>query len=289
NLHQIQFKDQIKLRAMETREHSWLPIPITVSLILLGWVIARLVPSEGPEVAFQILGSPLGLRFTPAFWIGIFSAALAATGTESLLQFHPRFREEAPWRQIGRLIPSIWVAVGGLTFTLQLPLSPLWLIGLGLGGAALTLAMLGERYRLETTGVSRLMTPLLTQALIYLVTLAAIVWIFQSGLRTLVLMLISGILAAGLALARLVEAEIPERRRWLYVALIGWSMATVAAAFRYWTLSAVTLGLWWMILLYELVEMSLWHLQGRVLSPRVAVEFGSLGFLIALLARWVAG
>lgn len=274
---------------METREYSWLPIPITVSLILLGWVIVRLFPSEGPEIALQILGSPLGLRLTPAFWIGIFSAALAATGTESLLQLHPRFREEAPWRQIGRLIPSMWMAVGGLIFTLQLPPSPLWLIGLGLGGAALTLAMLGERYRLETTGIPRLMTPLLTQALIYLVTLAAIVWILQSDLRTLGLMLISGILAAGLALARLVEAEIPERRRWLYTALIGWSMATIAAAFRYWTLSPVTLGLWWMILLYELVEMSLWYLQGKALSPRVAVEFGSLGFLIALLARWVAG
>jgi len=274
---------------VETREHSWLPIPITVSLITLGWVMVRLIPSEGPEIAFQILGSPLGFRWTPTFWIGIFSAALAATGTESLLQLHPRFREEAPWRQIGRLITPMWVAVGGLTFTLQLPPSPIWLIGLGLGGLALTLAMLGERYRLEATGVSKLVIPLLTQALIYLVTLAAMVWIFRMGLRTLVLMLISGILASGLALARLVEAEIPERRRWLYAALIGWSMATVAAAFRYWTLSPVTLGLWWMILLYELVEMSLWHLQGRALSPRVAVEFGSLGFLIALLARWVAG
>lgn len=274
---------------METHEHSWLPIPITVSLITLGWVMVRLIPSDGPEIAFQVLGSPLGFRLTPTVWIGLFSAALAATGTESLLLSHPRFQEEAPWRQIGRLITPMWVAVGGLMFTLQLPPSPLWLIGLGLGGLALTLAMLGERYRLEATGVSKLATPFLSQALIYLVTLAAIVWILQSGFRTLLLMLISGVLAAGLALARLVEAEIPERRRWLYAALIGWSMATVAAAFRYWPLSPVTLGLWWMILAYELVEMSLWFLQGRALSPRVAVEFGSLGLLVALLARWVAG
>ncbi|MCS7251800.1 MAG: hypothetical protein NZ572_05140 [Thermoflexus sp.] len=259
-----------------------------MSLVLLSWVSTRFVPAEGPEVALHVLGSPLGLRFTPAFWFGIFSAALAATGTESLLQFHPHFRGEAPLRRIGRLISTVWVAIGGLIFTLQLPLSPLWLAGLGIGGLALTLAMLGERYRVETGGVSRLVAPLVNQALIYLVTLAAIVWIFQSGLRTLVWMLTSGVLAAGLALARLVEAEIPEGRRWLYVALIGWSMATVAAAFRYWTLSPIVLGLWWMILLYELVEMSLWHLQGRVLSPRVAAEFASLGFLIALFARWVA-
>jgi len=275
--------------ATDARGGAWLPISVTVSLVLLGWVIARLIPPEGPEVAFRILGSPLGVRFTPVFWIGLFSAALAATGTESLLQQHPRFREEAPWRQIGRLITPMGVAVGGLTFTLQLPPSPLWLLGLGFGGIALALAMLGERSRLEAAGVSGVVMPLLTQALLYLVTLAAIVWILQNGFRTLLGMLLSGVLAGGLALARLVEADIPERRRWLYAALIGWSMAAVAAAFRYWALSPVTLGLWWMILLYELVEMSLWHLQGRTLSPRVAVEFGALGLLIALLARWLAG
>lgn len=274
---------------METHERPWLPIPITVGLILLGWVIVRLVPSEGPELAVQILGSPLGVRLTPTFWIGVFGAALAATGTESLLQQHPRFREEAPWRQIGRLITPMGVAVGGLLFTTQLPPSPLWLIGLGLGGLGLALAMLGERHRLELAEGRKGLFPLLAQGLIYLVTLAAIVWVLQSGLRALMRMLISGILALSLASARLVDAEIPERRRWLYAILIAWSMATVTAALRYWTLSPVTLGLWWMILLYELVEMSLWHLQGRALSPRVAVEFGSLGLLIALLARWLAG
>jgi hypothetical protein len=154
---------------------------------------------------------------------------------------------------------------------------------------ALAAAMLGERYRLETHGIPALVTPLLVQALGYLIALAAIVGVFQSGWRTLSHMILGGLIAAGLAATRLVEAEVPERRRWLYVALIGWSMAAVAAAFRYWTLSPVTLGLWWLIMLYELVEMSLWHLQGRTLSPRVAVEFGSLGLLVALLARWLAG
>ncbi len=270
---------------MENPERAWLPIPITVSLVLLGWVSASLLPAEGPEASLQILGSPLGIRLTPAFWIGLFSAALAATGTESLLHSHPQFRAEAPWRQIGRWITPMWVAVGGLIWTLSLAPSPAWLISVGLGGITLALAMRGEQYRLEGAGVPKLVP----QALVYLVTLAAAVWIFQEGVRTLARMALSGILAAGLALARLVEAEIPEGRRWIYVGLIGWSMATVAAAFRYWALSPITLGWWWIILAYELVEMSLWSLQGRALSPRVAVEFGSLGLLVALLARWVAG
>jgi hypothetical protein len=274
---------------METRAPSWLPIPITVSLVVLGWVIARMTPPEGPEIAVRILGSPLGLRWTPALGIGLFSAALAAAGTESFLRSHPRFQEESPGRQLSRLITPAGVALGGMLFTMGFPVSPIWWVGLGLGGMALAAAMLGERYRLETHGIPALATPLLVQALGYLIALAAIVGVFQSGWRTLSHMILGGLIAAGLAATRLVEAEVPERRRWLYVALIGWSMAAVAAAFRYWTLSPVTLGLWWLIMLYELVEMSLWHLQGRTLSPRVAVEFGSLGFLVALLARWLAG
>lgn len=273
---------------MEQEETTWLPVPITVSLVVLGWVMVRLFPAEGPEFSVQILGSPLGIRLTPAFWIGIFGALLAAAGTEALLRTHPRFPEESPWRLMGRWITPMGMAVGGLVFTRSLPTGPAWLLGLGLGGLGLALAMVGERYRMEVAGLRATLVRLAHPALGYLVALAAIGWGFQSGLRTLTLLGLGGGIAAALALARLAEAEVPERRRWLYGGLIGWSMGTVAAAFRYWTLPPVVLGLWWMLALYELTEMSLWHLQGRRLSARVAVEFGGLGLLIAWLARWLA-
>lgn len=256
-------------------------LSIVVSLVLLGMALPSIIELPDEPLSFTILDFPLTLNLSGTWLLVGILAALACTGTDSLVRSHPRVRSAGPSYAITFCgLPSLLTLAA---FSLLSPFSPnrpLWLGGLALTGFALSLTIIGQYRTIERDDAHYGIIRMGLNLIAYIVALVLYITIFDIKVQGLLsaagVLLVSGLLA--LDLLRVGDVK----RTWIYALVAGLAMGEMAWALSYWEVSSLAGGMSLLLLFYIITGLSQRGLSGR-LTRRVLIEFALvaiLGFML---------
>jgi hypothetical protein len=264
-------------------------ISVLVGTIVLGLALVRFIDLPVREIGFQALGSALGFNLTTTATMLIVLAALAATGTDSLLRSHPK-AQVAP--QAGAF--ALWtlpvLTVLGLELALsRLPGNELWWLGLAASGVIVALVLAAEYISLDPEHPLYMPVQLGLTGLSYALALALFAAIYALKGRALVTATLASAVAAALALRLLWMHTRRLGAALLYAGIIGIGLGECMWALGYGRATPLAAGLLLLLIFYLGTGLSQAALQGG-LNRRALIEYGlvaALGLVIVL--RFVLG
>lgn len=238
---------------------------------------------------FQVLGSPISLNISDTLVMAAFVALLAASGTESAIRVHPRFRQSGGqrWKTW-----SYWALPAALSILVvvtipQLPTLLAQAGGLVLLGILVTITLFALYATVDpsTSGFRR--GRLVLNVLAYASALALFLLVYQTHTRSL----LSGSLVALTAILLAVELlrSTTDRGELVlsHALVVGLVLGESTWALNYWPLPGLTGGLLLLLIFYLIVSLAQHGLQNH-LTRRVLIEF-ALFALFALLLIAVVG
>lgn len=288
---------------------------VLIWVVLMGLAAQRFLTLPTRIFTTGVLGSPITISITTNTILGVLLAGLVASGTEAVLQAHPRSRyqparlpQPSPAAGMGWL-PQDNSVESGLFFSpfttaarwvfwalpialvvvalLLLPVAPsslYWLVGVILTGMALGLSLAGIYSTVDPFAIGYRRARLGLNALTYTVAVALFLVVYRTRVRSIVsateVTLVSGLLALEL----LRGSERPVRLVVLYAGITGLLLGQATWALNYWRLDSVTGGLVLLLLFYNIVGLSQNGLQGPI-RRRVLIEHGLIS-LAALAFIW---
>jgi hypothetical protein len=210
------------------------------ALVLLTYGLVRMVVLPSVETELEILGLFIKIEFKTQSVMLILAAALAAAGTDWLIQAHPKIHQKRASAESWVIPGMAALAVGVIIIRIQAG-PPLW-IGLLLGALLLVAVCTAEfivsyvpdpRYELVANILLGLALLLLT---------AAFTTIYVSQVRAL--FAIPLIFSASFVISwRLFRLNFPTRRVWPWAILISSITSQIAIGLHYWPLSALRMSL----------------------------------------------
>lgn len=214
-------------------------LSILTATVLLIYALARFVDLPAWSFGVQLPGFYFGFTFKPQDLISILIAVLTASGVTWLLRDHPTAVKKPLLEHL--FLPALTTWAINLPLS-QIPFSPLWWIGFGLGGLLLVLVLIAEyvvvdpedaRFAPAAAGLT-----ILSFAL-FLVLAAALRF---SGLRLFQAVPLLAT-AAGLVSLRALRLRLPRRRVFLQTGLVTFITVQIASALHYWPMTPVTFSL----------------------------------------------
>lgn len=223
--------------------HTHLPqadrLSAIIALILLAFALAHFIRIPERELAIQLPGLYLGIRFGAQQLIAMLVAVMTASGADWLLRSHPHL--ETRWRIEHWLLPGITAWAIGLPL-LQLPLQPAWWIGFVVGGAALTLVLIAEYIVVDPLDIRRAPAAAGLTAVSFALFLVLATALNFAGLRLFLLLPLIG-LAIFLVSLRALRMRLPDGWAFPEAGLATLVTLQIAAPLHYWPLAPVSFGL----------------------------------------------
>ena len=210
-----------------------------VATVLLAYALTRFVNLPARLFSLQLPGFYFSLEINPQNIISLLIAGLTAAWAAWILRQHPALGKKALIEH--QLLPGLTAWVIDLPLS-QIPLSPLWWVGFGLGGGLLVLVLLAEyivvdpddaRFSPAAAGLT-----ILSFAL-YLVLAASLRF---AGMRLYQLVPILA-LAAGLVSLRTLRMRFPRRWAFLPAGVVTFVTIQIASALHYWPITPASFGL----------------------------------------------
>lgn len=254
------------------------------ALVLLTYTLIRIVVLPPVETEFVLLGLVLRIEFNTRFVMLSLAAALAAAGSDWLIQSHPKV-DTGLVRAKHWVIPGL-AALGSGAILTRLPEGfTLW-IGLALTAILLIAVLMAEFIVIDPTDPRHDMASISLTALAYLLLIGVFFTIRALDMRAAFAIPLILFVAAIVAW-RLLRLDQLGRSAIRYASLIGAITAQIAWALHYWPWpplrGAMILGL----TVYLGNGMSLTHYEKKVERKRI-LEFMTLA-VIALLAILTLG
>ncbi len=257
-------------------------LSVLVAALLLGSVLFRFI--ELPEQVWELhlLGSPLGIRVTSVWLLITLMIGLVCTGTNLILHGHPRL-EEHP----GRPIYISWILPGlvtGLSAYLLAYASmwPLWVGGLALTGALVSLTVSAEYTAVSPESPGYPVARLALNVLAYLLAFILFAIIYHTRTRSLVTATLALLTAMLLALDLLSVADVQPRRVVTFAGIVGLIVGESTWALNYWQISAWAGGLFLLLIFYIVANAAHQYLLER-LSRSVLAEFAAVAVIVLVI------
>jgi hypothetical protein len=224
-------------------KHKYLPdadrLSILAAMILLAYALARFIQVPSREFGVQLPGVYISVEPNVYTFIALLVAGLTASGAHQLLRDHP---ELGSLRTIGHwLLPALTAWVIGLPL-FQLPLSPIWWLGFGLGAAMLILVLLAEYIVVDPDDMRYLPAATGLTAVSFALFLALAIALRISGSR-LIFIVPAVLFAAGLVSLRTLNLRLPGQWQYTNAVVIMMVTGQFAAALHYWPLSPIAYGM----------------------------------------------
>jgi hypothetical protein len=228
---------------MEAQEHRHLPsldrISIVSAAVLLVFALVPFLGSSTSSLKFQIQGIVFEFPTNYASLISFVAAALAAAGTDWLLQSHPHRGNQSR-------LPH-WVLPGLTAWAIGVPLSRLkvgggWWIVFGLGNALLILVMVSEYISMDLADIRYMPSTLGLTAVAFALFLIVIVAVRGVGLR-LYLMIIMIMPFTFLIALKTLFMRLEGKWCWVWSGVIALVVGQIAFGMHYAPLSPLRYGL----------------------------------------------
>lgn len=252
-------------------------LSVLLAAVLLAYALLRLIDREPLLFMVRLFGLDLSIPFDATLLAPWLVAGLSASGVDWLLRGHPRYdgrRTLQHW-----ILPALTALVLGiLLFNLSFGLA--WWLSFALGGLLLLVVLLAEYIALDAADVRY---PAATAGLVALSFALFVILVFTLAYaRVRLLVLILAVFpAAGMVTLRAIHLQAGKwDLPWAFSC--GFVIVQLAAAFHYWPISPVQLGLALLGPLYALTGLAL-NLHEAVSLRRIGLE-AALG----LAAFWAA-
>ena len=250
----------------EYRSH----LSVAIWIVLASLTFGLLVTIPERVYSISVFGSPVDFRFSAAFLAGLVALAATWAGLEAALRTHPR-KDLLQHTFMFWGLPTAIVLTGAVLLP-TLENQSVWLITLGLTGAALAASMAGEYHTVDPDSPSYGNARLLLNVLSYAVAALAFVLIYFSRSRSLVSATLIGLIAGLLALDLLRGSRASNRLIFLYSALVAFMLAQFTVVFNYWPFASVRVALILLVGYYLLVGLAQQALRQEITRRRV-VEY----------------
>lgn len=274
------------------------------ALVLLAYGLIRIVVLPTWHVEFNLLGLLIRFDFNARTVMVALSGALAAIGSEWVMQSHPLSpsgrqatnrsappvspSRSSPLQSPGarsRVLPGLAALGAGAVLPL-LPLGPVWVIGLMAAGGLVFAVLLAEyvaldrddpRYPAAAAGL-RSLGILIVVGVSYAARANSIRAIFA----------VPAVFAAvSLVSWRSLELEVPRSPAWLYAVACGLLAAQLAWGLHYWPVSPLQMALLVGLVSYLACGLGIANLRGN-LRPAVLYEFAVLAVVTLAAVLLVA-
>jgi len=271
-------------------------LSVVTAALLLAMALLRVLEAPGRVLQLNVLGSPLGVTFSPATVMLLIIAGLAVSGTELLLREHGALRERAEAGESASTA-MFWIVPVLLSLALAIWLNGLsdlglWALGRVAAAVLVPLALAAEYATLDVrVGQGGRMSGWLQWSyavLVHLTALLGFMVVYGANLRGLLAgpLVFAG---AGLLVARLLWPLVGDARRaLLYGVVAGVGPGEMVWVLNYWPLSALQGGLVLLILFYVVVGLLQQWLLGTF-NRRVVLEYSGVAVVAVVLVLVVAG
>lgn len=261
---------------MSYRDH----LGVTISIVLLGLILAFLIPLPEWRFVFTPLGAEVELYFTALSQLTALVAGLACVGTDVVMRDHPRVRG----RSLAYTL-TFWPLPGALiALSLALLFRMRWwssrLVIVALTGTILALIVGLERHSVEAEGKVRDLSRFVLNVAVYVVGLLAFSALYGAHVQGV--LAATGAFLVGTALAlRPLRQEQELIRMWLYAVLTGLIMGELMLPLLYCSLSPAVGGAFLLLVFYSVTTSAQRELAGGF-QRRDAFEIGAV-FCIGLM------
>jgi hypothetical protein len=261
-------------------------LSLLVAVILLGNVLFRFI--ELPEATWQVraLGSAVGLRVTGSWLLIALMVGLVSAGTNFVIRDHPAVGKH-PERPVfvSWILPAALAGLSAHLLSLA-PTRQLWIVGLALVGAGISLAVAAEYGSMAPEAPGYAMARLALNVLAYVLAFAFLTLIYRSRTRSLLSASAIALATGLLSLDLLSGADVQFWRVLTYSAVVGLVMGECTWALNYWRITAWAGGMVLLLVFYGMTNIAHQHLLER-LSAGTIVEFASVivVVLIVILLR----
>ncbi len=212
---------------------------LLMALILLIFALAQFLRLPGGALSLQLPGIYLELEFGSRQLVGLLAALITASGTDWVLQTHPRYKER---RRLDHwLLPGItsW-AIGIPLF--QISISPIWWLGFILGGILLSLVLLSEYFVFDPDDLRYPFAAAVLTAVSYALYLLIATALQHSGLR-LIMILPALSISVFLISLRLLRLRLENKWAVPEAALTSFLVIQIASPLHYLPINPISYGL----------------------------------------------
>ncbi|MFO7918003.1 MAG: hypothetical protein R6V13_07985 [Anaerolineae bacterium] len=236
---------------MSHRDH----LGITISIVLLGLILAFLIPLPEWRFVFSSLGADVELYFSALSQLTALVAGLACVGTDVVMRDHPRVQGRSLVYTL-----TFWPLPGALVaLSLATIFRMRWwssrLVLVALTGLVLGLIILLEWRSVEAEKGIRNLNRLVLNAAVYVVALLAFSALYVARVQGI--LAATGALFVGTALAlRPLRREQGLVRVWLYAVLTGLIMGELTLALIYCPLSSTIGGAFLLLVFYSVTTLA---------------------------------
>ena len=250
--------------------------------VLLAFALARFVDLPPRQFGVQLSGFYLGFEFNPQSLSSLLIAGLTAIGAHWLLREHPAVEKKRLLEHL--FLPALTALVIGQPLS-QIPFSPLWWVGFGLGGLLLILVLIAEYIVIDPDDVRFAPAAAGLTILSFALYLVLTVALRFAGLRLFLLIPLLAT-AAGLVSLRVLRLRMPRRWAYLQAGLVIFITTQVASALHYWPFTPAAFGLALLGPAYALTDLAGNLAEGEPLS-QAAIEPAVVLGLIWLAALFI--
>ena len=234
-------------------------------------------------MSFEALGSPISLQISDTTLMAAFLALLSASGAESAIRTHPRFRQRnGLWDTWSYWALPAALSILAVILIPQLPSRSAQAVGLLVHGALMTLALFGLYATVDQGASGFRRGRIFLNVLAYACALALFLLVYQTRTRSL----LSGSVVALTATLLAVELlrSTTERGKLVssYALIVGVVLGETTWALNYWPLPGLTGGLLLLLVFYLTVSLAQHGLQEH-LTRRVVIEFAIFAIFALLL------
>lgn len=270
---------------------SW-PLPerdqigALAALILLAYGLIRIVVLPTSHVEVELLGLAVQFEFNARTMMVGLSGALAAIGSEWVMQPHPLIQMRAggiPGRS--RVMPALAALGAGAVLPL-LPIGPIWVLGLGIAGGLIFGVLLAEFVALDRDDPRAPAAAAWLRSLGLLIVVGVTYAARASGLRA-IFVVPTVFATVTLVSWRAIGLSAARSRAWLYAVSSGLLAAQLAWALHYWPVNPVQMALLIGLVSYLANGLGAANLRAE-LRPGLLYEFAAVAVITAAVALFVA-
>ena len=239
------------------------------------------LPSVETEIA--ILGLLVKIVFRTQTIMLILASALAAAGTDWLIQSHPE-KDHSRLAVENWVIPAMAaIAVG--VIVIRIPEGPSLWIGLLLGAIFLVAVFTAEFIVYDARDPRYVNVATILIGLALLLLLASYLTLQTLEARALFAIPLT-FTATFIVTWRLIRLSLPERRIWPWAILVSAIVSQLALGLHYWPIPPLRVGSILGLIAYLCYQFTISHLH-REMNRKFLVEISIIGILSLLAILWL--